>query len=527
MQTVCGDRTSLATQGNLPPGVPLCTDLAVESVDTGTNPANPFGYSGPYSLDIANVALEDAAGDALILYPTQVHGHRVKDVYIHGSAINNAAIAAILIGSNTATNYEDVKSCDSNPNFRDDLSVPLPRNIRIEGNSFANNNTSVIAGLMRWLGVRNNSFTNNYRNWQVLGNDIGGTIFVSQCGDTVEISGNTPFTGPAISGLTKGASGLELWGRNIAVQGNNISGYPSEGIGLHSARDVTITGNSTQHNSTATPLTEAELGGIQIQTRAPGGRCDPIPRDVDHVTINGNHSHFQPYGLLFVRDNDGRNTIKNVDLSLGNDFSGTKLAIGIQKMVTLSPDTNPAPTLVDEITPPTPRALPVDAVTPISHKCDTGSVRQTFRFPASELTGASNIQSIQAAFTIPFDANDEGLGGPRPPAGAPWCHFFYTRAGNTVYLDDPAAGYTWPYSSVVGAGGTSLSNGYCAIHAGSVSAPVLEPKVLSVTLDVQFLDSAYLSSKKYMYVVVKNEAGQVSAGDGQSGWRYWGWWQTP
>jgi hypothetical protein len=528
VQTTCGNWTDLATQGNpLPEGAVICTDLEVDSVDTGANPANPFSYSGPYSLTIANVALEDAAGHAVSLFPTEYFGQRVKDVYIHDSAINNSAVTGILLGSNTPTNYGDRKVCDNNPNFSNDTSVSLPRNIRIESNSFGNNNTGTIAGGMRWLALRNNSFTNNFKNWQVEGNATGGTIFIDQCGDTVEISGNTTFTGPAPSDRTNGASGLELWGRNITVQGNTISGYPSEGIGVNSAYNVTITSNWIQNNSRRTDA--ALLGGIQIQARSLGA-CSPIPRDVDTITISANHSNYQPYGVLLGEDaGDSRNTINSATIATDNDLtSNTSAAIWLRPMVTLNAYSGLAPT-PDPGSTRTPRALAIDTVSPITSRCSTpGSDRETFKFAAGEVTGAGNVSSLEGVFSIPGNDAD-GTGGPGPSTGAPYCHFFYDRGTNVVYLDDQNASYTWSGgSSVVGPGGSPLSNGYCRIYAGSASSAVqVEAKVLSLILDVEFLSSTYLSSRKHMYVVVENTSGQFSTGDGGNPWKYWGWWATP
>jgi len=200
----------------------------------------------------------------------------------------------------------DRKACDNNPNFRNDTAVSLPRNIRIEGNTFNNNNTGTVAGIARWLGLRDNTFTNNYLNWQVLGNDTGGTVFIDQCMDTVQVHNNY-LTGPSPSALTKGASGLELWGRNIDAAGNTILSYPGDGIDANSAFNTTIRNNTTQNNGTW-----SATGGILVWTSGPGGPCDPIPRDTQSVTISANTSTGQAYGILLGDRGLSRNTINNL-----------------------------------------------------------------------------------------------------------------------------------------------------------------------------------------------------------------------
>jgi len=170
VQTTCGTWTDAAAQGN--PHPPLCVDLMAENADTGTNPSSPFSVSctnppAPpsstgYSVTIANSDFEDATGHAIALFPTEQFGQRVNDVYIHDNWIKSSAVTGILLGSNGPTNYADRKSCDSHPNFNNDTSVSLPRNIRIEGNNtFERNNGGAIGGGARWLGLRSNHFTNN------------------------------------------------------------------------------------------------------------------------------------------------------------------------------------------------------------------------------------------------------------------------------------------------------------------------------------------------------------------------------
>ncbi len=279
VQTTCGTWTDQASTLGAPPPPALCVDLEVDNADTGLNPGNPFGNTGPYSVTISNCDLEDAA---LALYPTAPK--KVNDVYIHHSAINSSAATGILAGVNAppGEDYRNAKLCDAHPNFNNDLSVYIPRNIRLEWNTFEYNNTGSIAMAPgRWVGMRNNTLTSNYIRPQVLGNDAGGSVFIDQCADTVQIYDNT-LTGPSSYPQT---FGLELWGRNIDIQGNTITNYPEEGISANSVYHATMTNNQTLNNDqlltnqNLNPGFPVSTGGIVTATAGPGGACDPIPRD--------------------------------------------------------------------------------------------------------------------------------------------------------------------------------------------------------------------------------------------------------
>ncbi len=522
-QTACGTRTQQATNGEQTP--PLCVDLAISHADTGGNPANPFSNTGPYSVTLLNCAFEGATGHAMALYPTIPK--KVNDIYISGSAINSSEVTGILSGVNGA--WYGHRWCDLpglQPPFRDNPADFSPRNVRIEDNTFANNNTGAIgmSGAARWVGLRNNTFTNNYFNPQA-GNQVGGSVFFDQCTDTVQIYRNT-LTGPS---TWAGTEGLELWGRNIQVgaddanQRNMISAYLSEGISANSVFDTTIKNNTTFNNGSAN-LT----GGIQVWTAGPGGGCDPVPRDTETVAISGNTSAGQPYGVYLGDRGRSTNTIKD---TITVDNSGV---IGLNPYVTLngwSPGLPPAPGPVQDAQLP-PRALAVDAISPLWRKCSTvGSPREVFTFPASDVMGSGNIAWLQGIFSVSGN-DDTGSGG--PDNGAQGCHFIYFPPENpasctpssgcgALYLDGDSGGFNWiPATSVVGPGGTDLANSYCRIHAGSPDSKVVfEPKVLKLTLDIEFLSS----SRKHMYTVTYNKDNKMNSPNVYgSAWWYSGWW---
>jgi hypothetical protein len=153
-----------------------------------------------------------------------------------------------------------------------------------------------------------------------------------------------------------------------------------------------------------------------------------------------------------------------------------------------------------------------------------------FTFAGSDIGGSSNVASLDISFSAAGD-DGSGVGGP----AAPVCHFLYIPNMHMVYMDGPDGLYNWLGSSIVGTGGLNLTNAdpnshwpaNCTVHLGSPNVPnpiKFEPKVLSLTLDIEFVAS--LSPKKHMYVVVQNANYPSQASNGGN-WKYWGWWATP
>ena len=119
-----------------------CTDIAVQRANTGEYQLNPFPSTSHYALTIANVDLEDSAGHALSLYEDGMSGSHINDIYIDDSAINGSGVTGILYGANVPTYHPQL--CDANPNWFNDQMVSAPRNLRIQHNMFANNNTGAM-----------------------------------------------------------------------------------------------------------------------------------------------------------------------------------------------------------------------------------------------------------------------------------------------------------------------------------------------------------------------------------------------
>ena len=106
-----------------------------------------------------------------------------------------------------------------------------------------------------------------------------------------EIIGNS-FSAPGA--YEYATSALELYSRNLTIQGNTISGYPVEGISLNSVLGATVTGgnqivnNATQYNRT---------GGIAVSTtESITGPCGD-PRESRDVSISNNTVTGQLYGI--------------------------------------------------------------------------------------------------------------------------------------------------------------------------------------------------------------------------------------
>src|SRR5258708_7412436 len=289
----------------------ICADIEIDNADTGPNTITPFDYSGvdryqasggTYSVEISNVDLEDATGHALQLYADQSSGRRINDVYIHNSAVNFSGVTGILAsegGPLYTYKFCDgyrVNATNDTVDFANAHELFGPRNIRIEGNEFDNNNTGAFGFFtVRWLGMRNNTFRNNYIDPQV-GNNAGGETGLGECADQAEITGNH-FFGQNTSAAT---AAMELYGRNINVHDNaDIASHGWEGMSLHSALNATVKNNTIYNNDWSSGLPNGiTTGGIQLTTSF-GGGCDGTPRDTQTVTITGNNISGQPYGIHF------------------------------------------------------------------------------------------------------------------------------------------------------------------------------------------------------------------------------------
>ena len=487
-----------------------CVDVEVDNVDAAQfGNLNPFSAQGPYSLTIAGVDFEDATGHALSLY-NNAGQTKLNDVYIHDNAFNNSAVTGIVYGTNGAGAAHTSPVCDSNPIFKNDPNVFAPRNIRIENNTFLDNNTGAMGGgAMRWVLLQNNQFRINYRNPQA-GDAIGGTIEFDPCADKLNILGNT-LIGPSYLHT----DGMELYSRSMTIQGNTVSGYAREGIGLHSAIDAIVTGNTLTGNGGF-----ISTGGIMVASvESIQGPCVDA-RDTRLLSLSGNNSTGQIYGIHLL-DHDDFNSNRVYDITVGSTQGG----VGVDSLIKILGNSavgqfSPLPSLGG------PRTLPMLPVNPAKPRCSTQPLgtRQVFSFPVANASGKANITSVEVVFSV-TGADDSGAGG--PDNGALGCHFFYQNSGARVWLDGPGGGFNWIGSSQLGLGiGTDISNGYCTIHAGSASSGyTTDPNDLynsQLNLDIEFPSSNSSGARKHIYSVVTN-LGQVS---NSGNWRYWGWWAT-
>jgi hypothetical protein len=533
----CGDMVYRVTAQHFPARVPadsLCTDLWVYNADNGKNLSNPFGISNGYSLEISDVDFEDATGHALSLYPNQGLGQKVNDVYIHNSRISNSAVTGLLYGTNLAPVYH-APVCDGNEKWRDDPLVYAPRNLRIEHNYFAGNNTGAMGGgAVRWVGLRDNTFTNNYIHPQA-GNAEGGTVEFDPCADTLDIVRNT-FAAPNTYGGYP-SQALEVYSRNVNISDNSgkdtggdtrmISGYSKEGITLSGVSGATVANNTIVNNATQKKGADNLGAGISVSSAQwILGPCGD-GRDSRDITIGANNSSGQPFDVL-LDDlfSSSTYTLRHSGLPYAVSVSPVNLAGG-QTLVgqkNLSwVDGYSGPATVAATSAAGPRAVTPKAVWPSATRCaGPATVVQTFSFPAAHPLGKQHISWIQVMFSL---TGPDAIPDPGPDNGQGGCHFIYYPGSNTVYLDGDSGGDLWTASSVVGNGGTDLSNSTCIIHAGSppypMAEPYISPNIENLLISVQFLPSAASSTTWYMYTIAGDDAGLLS---GNATWAYFGWW---
>lgn len=540
----CGDmlhRVTVAYENGIP--IPpdtkdsICNDIDVHNVAAPIQTTDPFGTDhGPYALTIANVDMEDSAGNALILWSNQTAAKKVNDVFIHNSAINSSAVTGIIYGTSGAGTYHP-PVCDNNSNWSNDATVYAPRNIRLESNVFNNNNTGAMGGgAVRWVQMSDNHFKNNYIHPQS-GNREGGTIEFDPCADQIRLIHNE-FIAPATFAYNTDA--LELYSRNILIQGGNtISGYPSEGISLHSVFGATVTGNTLTDNSQV-----GATGGIVVSTaESILGPCGD-PRDSKDVTIDNNTVTGQPYAVhLKSHDSHSTDTLRNrvkpyaVELTNINQMAGP---VALDSIVTVAPFSNGGASIFNNPADVGPRALTVKAVAPITSRCSIpGSQTETFAFPAADVAnmdGTNHIKSIEVMFSL------GGSDGSGPDGGALGCHFIYYPSDKMLYLDPKGGGSNWTgnSSSLVGTGGSDLSNDTtnpsCIIQAGAtidagtldaMPEPYFSTAISNLLLKISFPNSdSRLPKQMYIYTSVTDDQNVLSDPD-TGHWKYWGWWSTP
>lgn len=566
VQTVCGDRTRYATEHPGETGLPgQCSDIKVVRSGLPVFPPDPFNSPpGSYAVEFNHIDLEDATGHALSL--RGYNGIHVSDIYFHDGAINYSGVTGILMGVD-GVGYGR-KFCDGYTDpvygFANDPSVFAPRNIRVEYNQFTENRTGVTGDIGRWVAYRHNTFTRNYIWPQAQGGSIpgtnppvgdpneswGGTLEFDACSDQVEVKNNA-FVGPG-SAHQKTQS-LEMYGRNIVVDSNSVSGYSLQGIVANSVKQASIRNNTISFTAPANP----GEGGITVTTVGAGGACttDPlnIYRESRDISISGNTISGQNYGVNLA-EHPYRSSGAIHNLTIGTNYGNWTAAQYWQNAFVWANAYNGysgPPTTLGPRLPGlgvTPRVLPVDA--------ESGSMRALCSLPggasgsftfaaADDSNGSANLLGLNprldygapgyagAAQILSLEGVFSDTGPPYGPSNTTQdCHFYVAVEADpsVVYLDDGTG--TWcngACSSAVGPGGHDLTNGGCTIHSASSSASVVQPGqyARSVTLHVDFLSPG----KKHLYVYARNKNGIVSYAhyDEVSPviWQYWGWWQKP
>jgi hypothetical protein len=248
-------------------------------------------------------------------------------------------------------------------------------------------------------------------------------------------------------------------------------------------------------------------GGIVIKTEDYVDPCSAYPqRQTQYVSTSGNTSTgaTQAYGVHFADAGQSTNTLHHVVVneSALNLTPNAVASVLQEKVISLADNSSvsPAPTLGLYIGP-----NPV-AVSPSCTNIPANRSTLTFMATGGDGSSPGNIQWVQAV------VGDDQNGPTNNGAG---CHFiYYPTPTNRVYLDSSGGGYNWSAgNSVVGAGGTDLTNGYCTIHAlsSSFSTDPNNPNIVKLSLDMQVVPQG--SSRKYLY---------MTAGDPQNNYRAWG-----
>jgi hypothetical protein len=250
--TDCAARTKQETQFPGSTGsTPQCADVRVVNSALPLQPADPFNSPpASYAVEFDHVDLEDATGHALVLRASPTT--RVNDIYFHHGAINHSGVTGFLPGTD-GIDYGR-KFCDNYANYANATAIAAPRNLRFEYNAFTENLTGVTGALARWVSMKNNTFTRKYLFPQAQGgppNDTwGGTLMFEKCSDQILLKQNT-FVGPGTDHSF--TQTLELYGRNITVDGNNMSGYARQTIAANSLLNANFLNNTISFNAPLNP----------------------------------------------------------------------------------------------------------------------------------------------------------------------------------------------------------------------------------------------------------------------------------
>lgn len=550
-----------------------------------SGPGAPFNNMGPYNVTVANCRFEDVTG-GLLIAPYAV-GEVINDVYLHDNTISSGGAQIGAFGASTSTNWADYTQCDNwtsvpgHVAFAEDTTVPFPRNIRFDHNTFWIN-AGGVSGLGRYVQVTNNPINGYY--WSTGGG--GGAIEQESCADQVKIAGNTLCgdwdTNPNSqtyntcigwqSGAT-GPSGMELYSRNLTVSSNTVSGYAVEGIGVLSTYSANISSNHLYDNNRSALDPE----DIKVATRYPwpvpcnpGTSC-PAYRDTLGLAVQNNDSVGQPanytnhvqYGVYLVDGGEGSTNNVNIcgiqmiqglmcGISGNAGLAYTVADTAMDQRVTAdTSNIRPAATVLADSNPDTIATFP-EGTPPL------GVPTGYFLFGATDPLGLSDMNgysygcnpvtnqcgyiwgSIQGLFDPQADPINLGRYGPYTTSTA--CSFLYIPAYNVVYLDDTAGdGKYNAGSSLVGNGGQTIGNSVCSINGANStltpSQPTAGQHYIEINLDITF----HQTGTYYIYeVAVNNSVLYSTSNQGFSGlnppppdtgpsadygrWSLWGYW---
>jgi parallel beta-helix repeat protein len=242
--------------------------VRIEKADINNWPANPFQNTGPYSVTMYSNSLfygqggsqVESMGIQVANWGSSYTPNRVDNLYFYNNYFDHSTVGLFT----KLDAYDSYPTCDSmQPSYQDNLSSYTPRNVRIEGNTFYNVGQGALSlSDARWVGVRNNTF-NNDSGVHNSGGDFGGVMFVDQCANTIQITNNT-IVGAPVNSYT---DGVEVYGKNITISDNTLSGLALDGIALHNAANVTIQANTIRDNNW-----HLYVGGIHLDNNIVGGR---------------------------------------------------------------------------------------------------------------------------------------------------------------------------------------------------------------------------------------------------------------
>ncbi len=541
----------------------------------------PYTNGGPYNVTIANTRFEDSPGSHNIFIAPMGAGQNVSDVLLSGNVISSGGVQ--MGAFNASVNFQDFSQCDNwearhGARFADDPSVPVPRNIRFQDNTFFQNE-GAISGLGRYVQFVGNT-VNGYR-WPTGGG--GGAVTTDICADEVRIIDNH-LNGNWQPG-SAAASGMELYSRNLTVRGNYITGYAAEAIGVFSTYRANISGNHVWGNN----VSGEGHPEIKLATRMPWpGTCYPngppcnSQRDSEELAVNDNdnidasgRNHAGdpvPYGIFFETVDDGSTDYSFNDavrserqLSFAPGRGHTELACH-QGMIA-----NSCEPRFEVPAYPEPHTIaifpegdaPLDAVhgmylgtrctsrnSSAPYRCTSYSNTGIFRFGATDVNGPANIRDIEVFIgsgtnpdpgSCPPDAQGPGCGGPY--FNAPFCHFIYfpqliapgeTNTLGSIYLDkktrwqyprpsEQTGEYVpdWFQNNAPIGSDNALSNDVCSIFLTTSSVKIL-PNGFFLYVDLQFLNAGTY----YMYETAVDRQGRPSPGNGAGfrNWSLWGYW---